>query len=61
MKCPNRNSVHFNRQLNDHEIEVCYFTPIKDQLQRILNGMQNKEMARNNLRLPLLAAVIGCL
>lgn len=41
-KCPNRNCVNFNRQLNDHKIEVCYFIPIKDQLQRILTGMHNE-------------------
>lgn len=37
-KCPNENCDNFNRKLNDHEIEICYFIPIKDQLQRILTG-----------------------
>lgn len=40
-KCTNRSCECFNRKLNDHEIEVCYFIPIKDQLQRILTGMKN--------------------
>jgi len=37
-KCPNESCAHFNQKLNDHEIEICYFIPIKDQLQRILTG-----------------------
>lgn len=37
--CPNEDCVVFNRKLHDHEIEICYFIPIKDQLQRILTGM----------------------
>lgn len=38
-KCQNGNCVHFNRKLNDREIEVCYFIPVKDQIQRILAGI----------------------
>lgn len=37
-KCQNGSCVHFNRKLNDHEIEVCYFIPVEDQIQRILAG-----------------------
>lgn len=37
-KCQNGSCVYFNRKLNDYEIEVCYFIPVKDQIQRILTG-----------------------
>lgn len=39
-KCTNRHCTHFNRKLNDHDIGICYFIPIKDQLERILTGIQ---------------------
>lgn len=38
-KCSNESCVQFNKKLNDYKIEICYFIPIKDQLQRILTGM----------------------
>ena len=37
-KCRHERCEKFNRKLNDHEIEICYFIPLKDQLQRILAG-----------------------
>lgn len=37
-KCLNSICARYDHRLNDHEIEVCYFIPIKDQLQRILRG-----------------------
>lgn len=37
-KCSNESCVQFNKKLNDFEVEICYFIPIKDQLQRILTG-----------------------
>ena len=42
-KCQNGNCVHFNRKLNDHEIEICYFIPVKDQIQRIIAGNNYQE------------------
>lgn len=39
-KCLNRNCVQLNKKLKDHEIEICFFIPIKDQLERILQGME---------------------
>ena len=38
-KCSNESCVQFNKNLNDYEMEICYFIPIKDQIQRILTGM----------------------
>ena len=38
-KCLNEACAVFNKKLYDHQIEICYFIPIKDQLQRILTGM----------------------
>ena len=37
-KCRNEECDKFNSKPNDHEIEICYFIPLKDQLQRILAG-----------------------
>ena len=37
-KCPKGSCARYDQRLNDHEIEICYFIPIKDQLQRILRG-----------------------
>lgn len=38
-KCPSETCALFHKKLYDHQIEICYFIPIKDQLQRILTGM----------------------
>lgn len=35
-KCRNERCKKFNKKLNDHEIEICYFIPLKAHLQRIL-------------------------
>ena len=37
-KCRNERCQNFNKKLNDHEIEICYFIPLKDQPQQILTG-----------------------
>ena len=38
-KCQNEMCEKFNNKLNYHEIEICYFIPLMDQLQRFLTGM----------------------
>ena len=38
-KCTNAACSVFNQKLYDHQVEICYVIPIKDQLQRILTGM----------------------
>ena len=35
-KCRNERCEKFNKKLDDHEIEICYFVPLNDHLQRIL-------------------------
>ena len=37
-KCQNESCEKFNSKPNDYEVEICYFIPLKDQLQRILAG-----------------------
>ena len=38
-KCSNESCVQFNKKLNDYEMEICYFIPIKDQIQQISTGV----------------------
>ena len=35
-KCRNERCEKFNKKLDDHEIEICYFIPLKDHFQRIV-------------------------
>ena len=37
-KCQNESCEKFSSKPNDYEVEICYFIPLKDQLQRILAG-----------------------
>ncbi|XP_068690837.1 uncharacterized protein [Montipora foliosa] len=43
-KCQNEKCEKFNNKLNYHEIEICYFIPLKDQLQRVLTEHWDKEI-----------------